>query len=90
MPVGDANGLSRLVVKELAGHASISTTQKYYMRILPEALRSAQALLPFGNAIKRASDASDTYHGPVAAPKESGACRRGRTRRVFVGGQRRI
>jgi hypothetical protein len=34
------------------------TTVKYYTRILPEALRSAQARLPFESAI---ADVSDTY-----------------------------
>jgi len=61
------------VVKELAGHSSIVTTQKYYTRIAPEALASAQAKLPFGEAIRGACDISDTYHGPRARGKRKAA-----------------
>ncbi len=48
-------GVNAAVVKELAGHASIQTTQKYYTRILPEIVQSAPDKLPFGEAISSAS-----------------------------------
>lgn len=43
----------------LAETAHVATTVKYYTHILPEALRSAQARLPFESVI---ADVSDTYH----------------------------
>ena len=40
-------GVNAAVVKKLAGHASIGTTVRYYTNVMPEALRLAQAQLPF-------------------------------------------
>jgi len=60
-------GVNEAVVKELAGHAAISTTLRYYTRIMPQALRSAQARLPFDGILR---DISDTYHGPSDAEDE--------------------
>ena len=57
-------GVNEAVVQKLAGHSSISTTLNYYTRILPEAMRSAQAQLPYTNVLE---DISDTYHGPDGA-----------------------
>jgi hypothetical protein len=57
-------GVNEAVVKELAGHASIDTTLRYYTAIMPQALRSAQARLPFEKVLK---DVSDTYHEPRRA-----------------------
>ena len=65
-------GVNAAVVQKLAGHSSIQTTQKYYTNILPEALRSAQARLPFGEAI-RAVPVSDSYHAPKERRKEETA-----------------
>lgn len=55
-------GINEALVKELAGHASIGTTLRYYTQILPEALRLAQASLPFESVLR---DVSDSYHGPA-------------------------
>jgi len=72
-------GVNEAVVKDLAGHASISTTLRYYTRIMPQALRSAQARLPFDGVLQ---DVSDTYHEPVnAANKKNGERRNPRSRR---------
>lgn len=60
------------VVKDLAGHAAIRTTQKYYTRVLPEALRSAPERLPFGGVIRR-SICRDSAHGPQSGEKEEAA-----------------
>lgn len=50
------------MVRELAGHASIKATRKYYTRIMPESLRSAQAEIPFDGIICcEGDDVSDTY-----------------------------
>ena len=54
-------GVNEAVLQKLAGHSSIRTTLDYYTKILPEAMRSAQARLPF---VKVFEDISDTYHGP--------------------------
>jgi integrase len=40
-------GVSSAVAQKLAGHSSISTTEKFYTRILPDALRAAPARLPY-------------------------------------------
>ena len=53
-------GVNEAVVQKLAGHASVSTTLKYYTRIMPEALRIAQARLPFVEVLR---GVSYTYHG---------------------------
>jgi len=42
-------GVNEAVGQKLAGHAQLSTTLEHYTRIMPDALRSAQARLPFGN-----------------------------------------
>jgi integrase len=63
-------GVNEAVVKELAGHASISTTLRYYTRIMPQALRSAQARLPFDAVLR---DVSDTYHEAAKAAKKKKA-----------------
>jgi hypothetical protein len=55
------------VVQKLAGHASMGTTLKYYTHIMPEALRVAQARLPFVEVLR---DVSDTYHGPHVLGRE--------------------
>jgi len=39
----------------------MGTTLKYYTHIMPDALRVAQARLPFAEVLR---DVSDTYHGP--------------------------
>jgi len=49
-------GVTEAVVKELAGHASISTTLRYCTRIMPQGLRSAQAKLPFDGVLLDISD----------------------------------
>lgn len=49
-------GVGEAMVKELAGHASISTTLRYYTQIMPEALRAAQARLPFEDVLRDVSD----------------------------------
>ena len=54
-------GVNEAVVQQLAGHTSISTTLRYYTRIMPQALRRAQAQLPFARVLR---DISNTYHGP--------------------------
>jgi len=54
-------GVNEAVVQKLAGHASMGTTLKYYTHIMPEALRIAQARLPFVEVLR---DVSHTYHGP--------------------------
>ena len=54
-------GVNASVVKGLAGHASIATPQKYYTRVMPDKLRSAQAEIPFDGAIGDGADVSDTY-----------------------------
>lgn len=53
-------GVNAAVVQRLAGHASISTTVRYYTGIMPKALRAAQARLPFRSVLR---DISDSYHG---------------------------
>lgn len=55
-------GASAAVVKKLAGHASIRTTQKYYTRIMPDAVKSAADRLPFGDAIRRATMCTESAH----------------------------
>lgn len=40
-------GVSSAVAQKLAGHASITTTEKHYTRILPDALRAAPSRLPY-------------------------------------------
>jgi len=60
-------GVNEAVVQKLAGHASMGTTLQYYTHIMPEALRVAQARLPFAEILK---DISDTYHGPHLAGRE--------------------
>ncbi len=55
-------GVNAAVVKELAGHASIQTTQKYYTRILPESLQSAAEKLPFGQVIGSRSICTESAH----------------------------
>ena len=40
-------GVNEAVVQKLAGHASITTTLKYYTDIAPESLKAAQEQLPF-------------------------------------------
>jgi len=44
-------GVNAALVQQLAGHSAIATTVKYYTGVMPEALRAAQARLPFGAAI---------------------------------------
>lgn len=53
-------GVNEATVQKLAGHASISTTIKYYTDIMPEALRRAQDRLPFKKVLRIVSD---SYHG---------------------------
>ena len=53
-------GVNEAMVQKLAGHASIQTTLTYYTGIMPQSLRTAQARLPFSDALR---DISDTYHG---------------------------
>ena len=67
------NGVNASVVKDLAGHSSIETTQKYYTHITDEAMRSAQESLPFREAIAGASDISDTYQAPDEEKNEKPA-----------------
>ncbi len=59
-------GVNEAVVQKLAGHASINTTLRYYTRIMPDALRTAQARLPYMDVV---SDVSDTYHGRIRGPQ---------------------
>jgi len=66
-------GVNQAVVQKLVGHASISTTCKYYTNVLPPALRSAQAALPFGGVIR---DVSYPYHAVVRREKGSPSRRR--------------
>jgi integrase len=44
-------GVSAAVVQKLAGHAKIETTVRYYTHIMPDALRAAQARLPYADLI---------------------------------------
>ncbi len=57
-------------VRNTPGHASISTTVKYYTGVMPEALKAAQAKLPFGDVIR---DISYPYHGDDGAIDEEAA-----------------
>jgi integrase len=57
-------GVNAAVVQKLAGHASITTTVRYYTGVMPEALRAAQAKLPFDGVIR---DVTDRYHGECGA-----------------------
>jgi hypothetical protein len=66
-------GVNASVVKELAGHASIATTQKWCTSISPQSMHSAQARLPFGRAIRSAPDISDAYHGSEKPQTEEAA-----------------
>ncbi len=43
--------VNQAVVQAIAGHASIKTTQKFYTRIMPEAVRSAPERLPYANSV---------------------------------------
>jgi len=63
-------GVNEAIVQKLAGHSSIATTLRYYTNILPQALRSAQARLPFNSVL---ADVSDTYHAALPVPKTEGA-----------------
>lgn len=70
-------GVNAAVVQRPAGHASINTTAMHCTGIPPEALRDAQAQLPFREAI---GDVSSTYHLPkrtvkVAAARVVSDCR---------------
>jgi integrase len=40
-------GISEVVAQKLVGHAGVTTTQKYYTGILPEALKAAPERLPY-------------------------------------------
>jgi len=70
-------GVNQAVVQKLVGHASIATTCKYYTHVLPPALRSAQAALPFGGVIR---DVSYPYHAAAGREKGSPSRRRRRGR----------
>ena len=59
-------GVNAAVVEKVGGHASTGTTVKYYRRIMPEALRSAQAQLRFSGVLR---DISDTYRAPDGRAK---------------------
>jgi integrase len=62
-------GVNAAVVQKLAGHTSIATTVRYYTGVMPEALKAAQAKLPFGEVIR---DISNPYHRrDGAAEKET-------------------
>ena len=63
-------GVDEAMVQKLAGHSSITTTIKYYTEIMPQALRSAQERLSFGNVLK---DVSDTYNEGVSGGKRKTA-----------------
>ena len=54
-------GVNAALVQQLAGHSAIATTVRYYTGVMPEALRAAQARLPFGKAIR---DVTYPSHGP--------------------------
>jgi integrase len=47
-----ASGANAALVQQLAGHSSITTTVKYYVGLLPAALRSAQERLPFNDVLE--------------------------------------
>ncbi len=80
-------GASAPVVKELAGHSSIMTTQRYYTKISEKAMRSAQDKLEFGKVISDggeegereadgkmpSEDISDTYQKGDTDEKEKAA-----------------
>jgi len=57
-------GVNAALVQQLAGHSAIATTVKYYTGVMPEALRAAQARLPFQKVI---GGVSDMYHVPDEA-----------------------
>lgn len=51
-------GVNAAVVQQLAGHASISTTVRYYTGIMPDVLRDARDRLPFDKVIADVSNTS--------------------------------
>jgi len=56
-------GVNEAVAQKVLGHASISTTLKYYTQIMPEALRAASARLPFTAVLRETlEDVSNMYH----------------------------
>jgi integrase len=57
-------GVNAALVQQLAGHSAIATTVRYYTGVMPDALREAQAQLPFDDAI---GIVSESYHGPREA-----------------------
>ena len=63
-------GVNEAVVRELAGHSSITTILRYYTSIMPEALRAAQCRLPYVDVLQ---DVSDTYHEAQSPPKKKEA-----------------
>ena len=60
-------GVNAALVQQLAGHSAITTTVRYYTGVMPDALREAQARLPFDNVI---GVVSESYHGPDEAADE--------------------
>jgi integrase len=56
-------GANEAIVQDLAGHASMGTTRRYYQRILPEAHTAAAAKLPWSAV----SAVSKSYQGDQAA-----------------------
>jgi integrase len=48
-------GVNQVIVQKLAGHASIQTTIKHYTGVMPEALRAAQARLPYDQLLQDVS-----------------------------------
>jgi len=60
-------------VQKLAGHADIATRVKYYTGVVPDALRSAQAKLPFHEVICGACDVSNTYRDEKGREKKKAA-----------------
>jgi len=64
-------GVNQAIVQKLAGHASISTTLKYYTHILPEPLRRAQRSLPYART--EGGMLTLSAHGPSEPAKRKKA-----------------
>ena len=58
-------GVNEAVVRELAGHSSITTTLCSCTGIISETLRDAQCRLPYVDVLQ---DVSDTYHEAQSQP----------------------